>query len=811
MTSLMDGMGLVSIKDPNMPLSIRVVPQCIKHYPGAILDVVLSTTVSDGPLESTTGTSSVSHTDERPSAPTMTLDLETEIVQRLASSLTPEIQTQLRTASNGYDLVTQVVKNGQIDPTDIVRRCFRELEIEMTKNMELSTRVAELSEKKGPQTRPLDQIASIQRRIQSLLTRNYDLHESLIPRLFVALPIVDPLSRNLSSNTFRLYFLCDCGDHTMSTDNKTSHCIHLDKHEGYDITHPEEFFQEYGLYVLTMLQMLKFGISEAGVTVPSLSHCTGMEDSVQFAADQHSLVDAIELGIDLIIGFVEKIVSVKSEGSTRITEQAENNDGLENVDIHQLGSFLRTKDEDRLCGNLYRTATVEGYAKWMCIDHYHEKNQEMSIKALHDMVKSVSGSFDENVGRVRVNPRSRNEAEQLYTALEKATAAYDLKVDYSWVMTHGDLKRLRDALARTNVRMLELDILDDDDEHSDSLNRSQLFDPLLDVMRHPQIQSVTIPLLPWIFFKRSSLPAHNGNFPNLRHLDIGLRKNDQDLPGLKSLVARAPNLSSLVLRSPPEHIFQLYDAVVAYQTYPISLSYPNASCPLRVLPLTNEPLKSATAIRSMTDLLNAHGGRIEIVELSRTDMSETTVAAFAKATESNSCLKELTLAKVARNLGKQSIKNLAGIVARSELRRLEINLEGEEERAHILESVHWKHIRELAIVMDERSHGMRPLKAVVDGIEKLSRCIAMEEFQLCYEGSQSILSVTQELLLRSLVASVSLKRLRLSVFMTVDQVLSLLKSTFLDWSTLCCCSKAWSQLKWMSFWMGFSARRACET
>jgi len=64
---------------------------------------------------------------------------------------------------------------------------------------------------------------------------------------------------------FRLYFLCECGEHTKATKSNTPHCIHLAKHEGYDIERPSAFFQQYGSYVLTILRMLKYGIAVAGV------------------------------------------------------------------------------------------------------------------------------------------------------------------------------------------------------------------------------------------------------------------------------------------------------------------------------------------------------------------------------------------------------------------------------------------------------------------------------------------------------------------------------------------------------------------
>jgi len=81
------------------------------------------------------------------------------------------------------------------------------------------------------------------------------------------------------------------------------------------------------------------------------------------------------------------------------------------------------------------------------------------------------------------------------------------------------------------------------------------------------------------------------------------------------------------------------------------------------------------------------GGRIEAVMLRGEELTEVTLAAFAKATENGSRLKELALGKADRNLGEQCIKHLATIVARSELRTFEIYLDEEEARMSILGSL----------------------------------------------------------------------------------------------------------------------------
>jgi hypothetical protein len=174
----------------------------------------------------------------------------------------------------------------------------------------------------------------------------------------------------------------------------------------------------------------------------------------------------------------------------------------------------------------------------VCIDHFRGVYHEKAAKAFHESVDSLQGSFDENIGRVEVNLRSRIQAEQFYQALEKARSAYELKVKLDWETSLTDLKKLRDALAITNVGVLELDLARQDGLARDILNRSQRYDPVLDIMERPSIKSFTIRGIR-DFSHRSSLLSRN-DFPHLRHLDISLQQLKDDISGAICLIHQGP-------------------------------------------------------------------------------------------------------------------------------------------------------------------------------------------------------------------------------------------------------------------------------
>ncbi|KAF9356180.1 hypothetical protein BGX34_010070 [Mortierella sp. NVP85] len=466
-----------------------------------------------------------------------------KLERRLLPSLASDPQTKVLTSPSTYEALAWAIKYDLADrPNEQLAACFQHLKDEITKNNELasinnemgykimdfasknnglSSRIIELvsrnnellsksnemasenkelvarviklqEEMRQLQIKALDRLVLLQNNARALLTQTYELHEYPIPRLFIVLP-QDSSSRNsleMFSHKFRLYFLCECGHHTKSTNSKIPHHIHLAKHEGYDIARPNEFFQQYGSYVLAILRMLKFGISVAGVAVPAVSFLV-RDDAVDMATSSlKRLIGSIPSGMDQAIDYIENIFargnSVNDEPSGRMGA----NEVLEGADLRLLETFLKNKDENRVLGNLYRTVTTKGHVKWVCIDHYRENYQINAARAFRNTLDSLEGLFDENIGRVKVKLVSRLKADQFYHALELAKSVYELKLELDWDTTRGDFKRLRDTLAKTCVGVLELELGNRDGPTSHILNRSQRYDPVLGIMQHGSIRLI---------------------------------------------------------------------------------------------------------------------------------------------------------------------------------------------------------------------------------------------------------------------------------------------------------------------------------
>ncbi|KAG0218558.1 hypothetical protein B0O80DRAFT_526670 [Mortierella sp. GBAus27b] len=573
--------------------------------------------------------------------------LESAFEQRLVTSLPPEVQAQVRASSDVHGWIVQAIQNGLVErPNEQLVACLEDLRGEMVKNNELASKnndlvkdIKELAlknmelvnkmikmqealdakqealdakqeEMKQLQIQALDQMALLHHRVKTLVTQTYELHEYPIPRLFIVLPqdssAWDPV--NLFSNKFRLYFLCECGEHTMSTNSKIPHHIHLAKHEGYEITRPKDFFQQYGSYVLTILNMVKLGISVAGVAVPAVYQLFNVDSLSRASKKLKDLSSSLQNGMDQAIGCIKDVTKNQGQGAEGFSGDIENNEALEGADLRQLEMFLKNKDGNKVLGNLYRTVTSQGHVKWVCIDHYRENYQEKTAKAFRDTVESMRGAFEENTGCVSIHLRSRTQADQFYQALESAKSVYELGITLDWDTTQGDFKKLRDTLRITNVGALYIDLKNQDGPGSDILNRSRRHDPILDIMRHPTVRSVTMRGIPDDFIERSSLQSRSDNFPNLKHMDLLLSKT---IPGIQTLLTKSPNLACLTLSGYGEKVAQVYENAPGLKELVLEESeqHLGEACIKKLATLV-----SRSELRQLQIHLGGEEGRVQILE-----------------------------------------------------------------------------------------------------------------------------------------------------------------------------------------------------
>ncbi|KAF9117835.1 hypothetical protein BGW39_001756 [Mortierella sp. 14UC] len=359
------------------------------------------------------------------------------------------------------------------------------LSLRLSTTQGTTTEESKLKQEQIPakQRETIDRLIVAQERIEAVPVQNYKLHEYPIPRLFVILPDSyekwDP--RNFLAERFRLYFLCECGDHcktdattltssgqlTITAASSTApiavkSTIHLAKHEGYELSRPTEFFSRYGPYVLGMLRLLKRCLAVATAVAPAvaLADSTVKDVMVGVKSLSESTMEAVEVSIDFLEKKVDDGANADNLAGPGSAVQDENTKfeslaALEGADLRRLDTFLQDKDVDKGLGNLYRITTNTGHVKWVCLDHY----RKTAMTSFLQSTEANNGTYDPHLGKVTVVLQSSVATEDFFSQLlRQAPAVNGLKVTLNWSFGSADLVMLVDKIAQLNVLDIELDL-----------------------------------------------------------------------------------------------------------------------------------------------------------------------------------------------------------------------------------------------------------------------------------------------------------------------------------------------------------------
>jgi len=314
----------------------------------------------------------------------------------------------------------------------------------------------------------------------------------------------------------------------------------------------------------------------------------------------------------------------------------------------------------------------------------------------------------------------------------------------------------------------------------DLSSRGQRYDAILDIMQHPSIQSFTI-RGPRDFSKQSSLLSRSEDFSHLLRLDVSLHELKGDIPGVMHLITKASNLSDLAIGTGALekdngslYVLEAYNAIAEHRTYPIHFKDLNL-----VIPPSLRESNQSKATQELLKFYCQNGSGM--LDADRLDEVVVDTLAKAIATTNGSAFEALDLRRDDQ-LGDVFINNISSIVSRSELHEIWMCTREDSGRVRILESIQWKHLRRLDIRLKRGTFETRVMRALVDVVTKMSEKVELDQFWFWSESWDTPLTLPEGDLLQTFVASVSFKILVLLVDMTLDQILSLLKST--DFSRL---------------------------
>ncbi|KAG0246817.1 hypothetical protein B0O80DRAFT_529856 [Mortierella sp. GBAus27b] len=283
------------------------------------------------------------------------------------------------------------------------------------------------------QKRVFDRLMTIQSRIQALLaTSSQDLSS---PRLFIVLPETDKVVQDGASCPvkFRLFYLCECGTHTMGEDGRRTHEIHLADHPGYTLDNHNAFFEKHGAYLLTMMYMVKYGAVVAGRVVLPPSGLRPAK-SMDTSRDQGQSGCNYNFGnqVDEMIAYLENMDSINN-----VPKNSSSHWRQSPFELAQLKTHMRIKGGESVFGNLNPMMTQDRHCIWICREHQREYHKSV-MQQLSDLVHANNGNYSEEQGRIKMKIESALLTRQFFNAIEKML--WTQRSESQWPLTTLDLK-----------------------------------------------------------------------------------------------------------------------------------------------------------------------------------------------------------------------------------------------------------------------------------------------------------------------------------------------------------------------------------
>ncbi|KAI1314540.1 hypothetical protein EDD11_002015 [Mortierella claussenii] len=314
------------------------------------------------------------------------------------------------------------------------------------------------------------------------------------------------------------------------------HEVHFIRHGGYDLVRPTEFFQQYGIYVLRLLQMLKLGISTAGYTVSALLPPSKNPDSKIIGVFERTL----EPAVNQTIQFLENLLTEH--------QMSEVSTALESLDMSGVHEFLKPKGSNGIMmGGLYRVISSEGCVHWVCQDHHRDVFHNPSTKELQLLTGIDGGVFSEQLGRIEISLTNSSHATRFYKTLVKKRSVQELCLSLKWEISYSDAKNLRDTLRRSNIVVLDL-TCSASQSPAEILNKNKRAEPLWHILSDTKVRSFSLRGYSGFFKKVSSDMRQSVNELKVLYVSDEIEW-DKDSIRITELLRSSPRLKQLTLTS----------------------------------------------------------------------------------------------------------------------------------------------------------------------------------------------------------------------------------------------------------------------
>ncbi|KAG0340664.1 hypothetical protein BG004_006329 [Podila humilis] len=286
-------------------------------------------------------------------------------------------------------------------------------------------------------------------------------------RLFIVLPTtVDHNHRHHHLGAeiprFRLYFLCE---NTGRKPPLSSSHIHLADHPGYLLNQQHEFLQEYGDYVLRVLELIKYGYSDEMNHVLPLESLAVMQGhgAVKISHGLHGDDGDDEDDDDKGLSLENKILEVLVNRAIAYLRDLElprwTSYTLSPEQSAAIISFLQLPNNgDSGYGNLDQYFLVDGKsARWLC--NSHAPASDMGPPTIRAMIHGIEDDdVDITKSHLSSSFSSMNMASTFIFSYSRSRQVVKISIKLEWMTTKLELSEICHRLVRIGgISVLEID------------------------------------------------------------------------------------------------------------------------------------------------------------------------------------------------------------------------------------------------------------------------------------------------------------------------------------------------------------------
>lgn len=249
-----------------------------------------------------------------------------------------------------------------------------------------------------------------------------------------------------STHQFRVYFLCD---NWMQDDDLKDmfHHVHLTEHQGYNINRQQEFIQEYGAYVLHVLQLITFDFAEHSYMTPRVKTFKFLWRNPLNSNGSAFTKNSIRRRVNKAITYLQEVCQHYRIVAPELTRDQR----------AAILSFLDIQSAENTAGDLHRHVGFFQEVYWMCQEHKQYRRGSEYLPLLKEFVCGHGGYIDMHRESLRAELGSSIEASKFRTLLKAANHSFDISIKLNWKATRSYVEDLCRDIAKAKTVVLEID------------------------------------------------------------------------------------------------------------------------------------------------------------------------------------------------------------------------------------------------------------------------------------------------------------------------------------------------------------------